>query len=85
MKEGSMRRRLITVALLVLTIVAGYVVGCASTGQPHMNAALDELRSAKSELDSANSDKGGHRVKALDLVNEAIAEVEAGIDYARSH
>jgi hypothetical protein len=85
MKEGSMRRRLITVALLVLTIVAGYLVGCASTGQPHMNAALDELRSAKSELDSANSDKGGHRVKALDLVNEAIAEVEAGIDYARSH
>lgn len=80
-----MRRRLITVALLVLTIFAGYLVGCASTGQPHMNAALDELRSAKSELDSANSDKGGHRVKAIELVNEAIAEVEAGIDYARSH
>jgi hypothetical protein len=50
-----------------------------------MNEALDQLRAARSELDAANADKGGHRVKAVSLVDEAIAEVEAGIEYARSH
>jgi len=81
-----MRRRFMVFALLVVVVLTGYVVGCASaTGQPHMIVALDELRAARSELDSANADKGGHRVKAVSLVDEAIAEVEAGIEYARSH
>jgi hypothetical protein len=50
-----------------------------------MNAALDELRAARSELQAAESDKGGHRVKAIGLIDEAIGEVQAGIEFARSH
>jgi hypothetical protein len=48
--------------------------------QPHMQAALDFLKSARSDLDKANADKGGHRANAINLVNQAIDEVKAGID-----
>jgi hypothetical protein len=48
--------------------------------QPNMRAALDDLRDAKQNLEQANADKGGHRVKALDFVNQAIDEVKKGIE-----
>jgi hypothetical protein len=51
--------------------------------QPHMQAALDALQSAQSNLDKANPDKGGHRAKAIDLVKSAIDEVRMGIQAAR--
>jgi hypothetical protein len=47
-----------------------------------MEAALGHLHSARTELQSAMANKGGHREKAIVLVNQAIAEVQAGIDYA---
>ena len=53
--------------------------------QPHMRAALDALRNAKRHLELAQADKGGHRVKAVELVNGAITETEAGIAYAAGH
>lgn len=53
--------------------------------QPHMRAALDALRNAKRHLELAEADKGGHRVKAVELVNGAITETEAGIAYAAGH
>ena len=72
--------------LVIIVLIGGYLAGCASGGgQPHMEAALDELRSARSELDAALTDKGGHREKAMALVDEAIGEVQAGIDFARTH
>lgn len=57
----------------------------ASADQPHMQAALDALRNAQRELHDAESDKGGHRVKAERLVHDAIAEVEKGINFDRRH
>jgi len=53
--------------------------------QPHMRAALDALRNAKRHLELAEADKGGHRVKALGLTNDAITETQAGIAYAAGH
>lgn len=53
--------------------------------QPHMEAALDKLRSARSNLEAATDDKGGHRVKAIEHVNKAIDEVQKGIEYDRTH
>ena len=57
----------------------------AASDQPHMQAALDALRSAERELHEAEADKGGHRVKAERLVHDAIAEVEKGINFDRRH
>ncbi|HYM59920.1 MAG TPA: hypothetical protein VEZ11_03390 [Thermoanaerobaculia bacterium] len=81
-----MRRRVIAFILLSVTVVvAGYLAGCATGGQPHMAAALDELRAARADLEAALSDKGGHRGRAIALVDEAIEEVRAGMEYARTH
>lgn len=65
-------------ALLAL----GIVIGQAMAYQEHMHAALDALRTAKSELEMAERNKGGHRVEALRLTNAAIREVQAGMEYA---
>jgi hypothetical protein len=53
--------------------------------QPNMQAAMQNLREAQRYLQTANTDKGGHREKALEYVNRAIAETEAGINYASQH
>lgn len=65
---------------------AAFAIGCASGhGQPHMAVALDQLRSARAELEAAVADKGGHRVRAIELVDEAIEQVRRGIDFAATH
>ena len=51
--------------------------------QPHMEAALGFLRSARSNLDQAVEDKGGHRANAIQYVNQAISEVQQGIAAAQ--
>jgi hypothetical protein len=53
--------------------------------QPDMQAALRDLREAQQKLQSAADNKGGHRVKALQLTQQAIAEVQAGVQYAAQH
>ena len=53
--------------------------------QPHMQAALEALRNAKKHLEEAEADKAGHRVKAIEHVNAAITETEAGIAAGAGH
>ena len=53
--------------------------------QPHMQAALQHLREAAEELQRADKDKGGHRVQALNLTQQAINHVQAGIQYDNTH
>ncbi len=48
--------------------------------QPHMKAALDALQTAKSELQQAEADKGGHRVKAIEAVDRAINQTRMGLN-----
>jgi lipopolysaccharide export LptBFGC system permease protein LptF len=79
------RSRIIVAFLLCAVLISGFVIGRASADQPHMQAALEHLRAAKGELEKAEADKGGHRVKALSLVNDAIAQVERGVGYDRHH
>jgi len=66
--------------------LGGLAAGLAKAApQPHMRAALEHLRAARQSLEKADPDKGGHRVKAIELANSAIREVEAGIAYANTH
>ena len=51
----------------------------AKANQPYMQGALDALQNARWNLQHAEHDKGGHRANALNLVNQAINEVQAGI------
>jgi len=74
-----------TALFLAPVLVVLFVIGCVTgRGQPHMQAALDHLQSAKAELQSAVSDKGGHRVRAIELVDRAIEQVNDGMTYAAS-
>jgi|HubBroStandDraft_5_1064220.scaffolds.fasta_scaffold632721_2 hypothetical protein len=61
------------------------VVRSAGAGQPHMEAALDHLQQARVSLDRAEPNKGGHRERAMELIDQAINEVNAGIEFARTH
>lgn len=85
-----MKQILALVALLALSVAlttsASLVVAQSSTeSQPHMSAALDHLQQAQKELEAGSHDKGGHRVKALSLVKQAMSEVQQGIQYDNTH
>lgn len=75
-----MKARIIFAAIILFAIVA-----IAGADQPNMQAARGNLLNAKSELQKATPDKGGHRQNAIGLVNSAIAEVNAGIAFDRRH
>ena len=67
-------------------LLAGAVGGVAfraaqAEPQPHMRKALEALQIAKNQLEKASADKGGHRVKAMALVDQAIDEVKKGIAF----
>ncbi len=68
-----------SVAALATAAAIGFGAGTAQSQQPHMQNALGYLQSARSELQQAMADKGGHRVAAINLVNQAITQVQAGI------
>ena len=46
-----------------------------------MRRALSLLEEARSELQQGTHEKGGHRVKAIEHIDLAIAEVRAGIEF----
>jgi hypothetical protein len=62
-------------------IAASFGIGFAIGAQPHMEAALGLLQNARGELQAATPNKGGHRERAMGLVDQAIAETNAGIAY----
>jgi hypothetical protein len=51
--------------------------------QPYMQGALRALQNARASLETAAADKGGHREKAIQLVDEAIKQVKVGMAVAR--
>jgi hypothetical protein len=69
-------------ALLGAAIAASMGIGYAIGAQPHMTASIDLLRSARAELGAATANKGGHRERAIKLIDQAISEVRAGIAFA---
>jgi len=74
-------------ALAVLLACGGgeVVVRPAGAGQPNMEGAREHLQQARAFLDRAEPNKGGHRERAIELVDQAIAQVNEGIEFARTH
>lgn len=72
--------------MLIVAFLGATVLSYARVpDQPHMDAALSYLQTAKNELKVAEHNKGGHRANAVGLVNRAIGEVNRGIQYSRTH
>ena len=69
--------------LAILVLVLSTVAYAKSPDQPYMQAARADLLNAKRELQLATANKGGHRARALGLVNSALGEVNLGIQYDR--
>lgn len=71
--------------------VAGAMLAASLAGtavaaeQPRMDAAIKYLKEARKELSQANTNKGGHRRQAMDLIDQAIQQVENGKRYANNH
>ncbi|MBV8728027.1 MAG: hypothetical protein JO233_09580 [Candidatus Eremiobacteraeota bacterium] len=71
-------------ARLVGLIFAGALFGSGLTGsvmayQGHMWNALHAEQNALAQLQMAVPDKGGHRVNAINLLNQAITQTHLGI------
>ena len=80
-----MKNRLFPILTLVVLLAGSFVAGRVHAAQNHMVAARDQLRAARSELHAAVADKGGHRERAIDIIDRAIAQVDEGINFAREH
>ena len=80
------RKSILLPGVFILLLFLGYLAGCATGGgQPHMQAAVTHLTAARDELNAADANKGGHRERAIGLVNDAIAQVQQGMAYAQTH
>ena len=64
---------------LGLALMGSAASATAQVDQPHMQKALADLQAARAELNAAAHDKQGHRGRAIQIVDQAIGEVRAGI------
>lgn len=76
----SLARQLALGTAIAASMGIGYAIGA----QPHMNESIALLQSARGELAAATPNKGGHRERAMGLIDQAISEVRAGIAFAGS-
>ncbi len=67
--------------LAVVLVSVGIALGgeAALAYQGHMFTARRDLQAARAQLGVAVPDKAGHRESALGLVNQALAQTNAGI------
>jgi hypothetical protein len=79
MQMNKFAKTSLMAAALATALGVGFIAGHAEAYQPHMQNALGDLQAALSELQAAAPNKGGHRERAIGLVNRAITEVQAGI------
>ena len=48
---------------------------------PHIRAAIQELREARHELETAAHDFGGHRKEAIEAIDNAIKQLQQALQY----
>ncbi len=77
--------RLAVAGVLTATTFTVLGAGTAYAYQEHMFNARNNLQQGLGELQQADSDKGGHREMAINLVQQAIDQVNQGIQYAQQH
>ena len=68
-----------------VTSDSGEVKSTPADESPAMQAALTQLTQAQDDFQNAKNAWSGRRDQALALVKQAVSEVQAGIDYAKSH
>ena len=80
------RRSLLQVAATVAAAAAVTLPATAARAeQCNMDRALASLQDALMSLREATPNKGGHKETAVQLIEQAIGEVNAGIRFANQH
>jgi len=86
MTESNLSRRYGLRSVVALGVAGAAVAlggvalaGPAEAAQPAMARGLADLEAAYRALSHGLPDKAGHRVKAMALIQSAIAEVKAGM------
>ena len=74
-----------TFTMTIVSLLAISTLGLTTTraDQPHMQAALQQLRAALAQLEAAVPDKAGWRARAIQSTRNAIAQTQSGIAAAR--
>ena len=73
-----------TIRMTIIALIAVSAFNLtARADQPHMRRALEHLRAARAELATAEHNKGGWRIRALENTDRAIRETENGMAAGR--
>jgi hypothetical protein len=79
------RRDLLLMAAAAVAAAPALAPTSAAAYQGNMEHALSALGAAMQSLQAATPNKGGHRERAIHLIERARGEVQAGIDFANAH
>lgn len=89
MSETTLTRRQAAVLATTGLVAAATGMTASDTAdaarQANMEAALGSLVAARDSLARATPNKGGHRRRAIQLVEEAISETRKGIRFAANY
>ena len=83
MTSAPCRRDLLLIAAAAPALALTSTPSLAYQG--NMENALSALESALQSLQAATPNQGGHRERAMRLIEHAMGEVQAGIDFAYQH
>jgi len=88
MSEKMLTRRQALIATAGMATAAAAAVAATpafAEFQPMMQGALNSLTTARAKLMNGTSDKGGHRLAAIALVDQAITQVQLAINWDDTH
>jgi hypothetical protein len=100
-RETMRKLVFLTMAAFLLSTILFLPAGAAQTAQkpmasnagqmahpdrdPEIHEAMKALETAKRHLEGAQHDFGGHRVKALEHVNQAIDQLKEALNWQKEH
>jgi hypothetical protein len=82
LKVHTPKVRLIAAGIVIAGALSVLGAGSAYAVQAHMVNARDDLQQGLAELQQAGPDKAGHRDQAINLIQQAINQVDEGIQFA---
>jgi hypothetical protein len=85
MTSTACRRDFLRVATAAAGSVLALTASPALAYQGNMERALSALEAALQSLRAATPNKGGHRERAMRLIDHAMGEGPAGVDFAYQH
>ena len=70
---------------LIVALACGFAPFVFAEPQPKMHEALEHLKAAKAVLAHAEHDKGGHRARAIGLIEDAEKQIREGEVFDNRH